>query len=166
MTGTKSMVLHFPGPVESDPKVGSGTQVTRMLEAFRAIGYDVEIVAGSSKQRKAAMKRVIDMMDQGRKFDLVYSKASTIPTPLTDPHHIPLRPLLDARFFRRLRRSGAKVALFYPDVYWRFDITRQSSFVRRWAYELLHRFDLLWYRWSLDLLLVPSMEMACWIPGW
>lgn len=160
------MVLHFPGPVEAAPKVGSRTQVTRMLEGFRAIGYDVEIVAGSSKQRKVAMKRVLEMMDAGRTIDLVYSKAATTPTALTDPNHLPIRPLLDARFFRRLRRRGVKIALFYPDVYWRFDGTRQRSLIRRWGFEVLHRFDLLWYRFTLDLLLVPSLRMAAWIPGW
>jgi glycosyltransferase involved in cell wall biosynthesis len=161
-----SMVFHFPRRIEEGPTVGSSTHVVRMLEAFRAIGYDVTVVAGESKERSSAMRALRKELTSGRVFDFVYSEASTSPTALNDSHHLPVRPLCDYRFFAAMRGLGIPIGLFYPDVYWRFPVYRAAVplIKRRTAY-LFYHFDLRWYSKVLDVIFLPSQRMAEHVPG-
>jgi glycosyltransferase involved in cell wall biosynthesis len=161
------MVFHHPRPIEAVPRAGSAAHVTRMVEAFREIGYEVIEVAGFSSERRRAARSVLASVDRGRVISFVYSEASTIPTSLNDPHHLPLRPLMDPVFLYRLRRRGVPVGLFYPDVYWRFPLYRDAvGPLKRWPANAMYRWDLLWYQRVVDVLFLPSERMAAAVPGW
>lgn len=162
-----TMVFHFPQPIDDDPRVGSAERVVRMLQAFRDSGFDVELVAGSTAQRREGMRLVRRLVRAGRRVDFVYSEATTNPTAMNDAHHLPLRPLLDVRFLLFMRRHGVPVGLFYRDVHWQFDFYRVLvPPVKRWAARAFYLFDLLWYRLVLDVLFLPSRAMAEYLPGW
>src|SRR5688500_2243900 len=103
MSDRPALIFHHPLPVESDPRDGSTTHVTRMIEGFADAGYDVELVTGYSTERLAAMRRVRRQILQGRRFDFLYSEASTAPTAMNDGHHLPLRLFMDWRFLRDVR---------------------------------------------------------------
>ena len=165
-TSKPQVVFHFPRPIVSAPAVGSDVHVRGMLSGMQAIA-DVEIVDGYSGERTRTMRRLAGEIGRGRSFAAVFSEASTTPTGLNDPHHVPRRLLADARFFRRARRSGIPVGLFYPDVHWRFEHYRQAvSAPVRAVTTSAYRFDLSWYRRSVDVLFMPSLEMAASVPGW
>ena len=162
-----SIVFHVPQPVEVDPKVGSRGHVSHMLNAFRDAGFEVEVVSGHSRERAHDIRRIKEMVRGGRQFDFLYSEATTIPTALTDPHHIPVRPFMDLRFFRFMRRRGVPVGLFYPDVHWRFDFNRKAvTLAKRSVAYVFYQFDLFWYRMVLDALFMPSRLMSHSVPGW
>jgi glycosyltransferase involved in cell wall biosynthesis len=161
------MVFHHPLPVEDQPKVGSTTHVMRMIDGFRDAGFEVELVAGHSRERLQAMKRVRHDIIDGRVFQFVYAEASTAPTCLNDRRHLPLHPVGDWRFFRYLRHHGLPVGLFYPDIHWRFPFYRAVvPSVKRHLAVAFYRFDLWWYKDVLDLLFLPSARMQLAVPGW
>lgn len=161
------MVFHHPLPVEDQPKVGSTAHVIRMIEGFRSAGFEVELVVGHSGERLRAMKRVRNDIKNGRVFEFAYAEASTAPTCLNDPSHLPTHPIADWRFFRFLRRSGVPIGLFYPDVHWRFPFYRAVvPPIKRRLAAALYRFDLWWYSGVVDLMFMPSTPMRLSVPGW
>lgn len=161
------MIFHHPLPIEADPQVGSSTHVTRMLRGFEAAGYEIEIVAGSSRERVGAMKKLRREIARGRRFDFAFAEASTAPTSLNDPSHLPLRPIADWRFFRFLRRQGVPVGLFYPDVHWRFPFyAAVVPVLKRIVAKSFYWYDLAWYHDVVDALFMPSSFMRLSVPTW
>ena len=165
-TAKPQVIFHFPRPIEGSPTVGSDVHVRNLLEGMRAVA-DVEVVDGYSADRVRLMRRLSRQMRGGRHFDALFSEASTTPTALNNPNHLPRHVLSDALFFRRATVSGARVGLFYPDVYWRFEYYRSMvSAPVRLLTTAAYRFDLAWYSKYVDLLFLPSLEMSPYIPGW
>lgn len=146
---------------------GSEIHPTRMLEAFGDLGYDVDVVAGFGRQRRIAMRHVLDRLRSGHRYEFVYSEASTIPTALNDPRHLPLHPFADWRFLATMKSNRVPVGLFYPDVHWMFPFYDElTSPARAFVARRFYRFDLWWYRRVLSTLFLPSGPMSAWIPGW
>lgn len=159
------MIYHVPYPLNPAGKTGSALRPMRMLEAFREIGYDVEVVSGDSRQRRVLIKALKARIGAGERFDFVYSESHTMPTALTDPDHLPRHPLMDVAFLRFCRRNGIKVGLFYRDIYWRFPEYKQrlNPLVHAGT-RLLYNFDLLAYKFAVDKLYLPSMGMGEFVP--
>lgn len=167
MTDHPAIIFHHTLPIDPDPRVGSTTHVVRMLEGFTEAGYEIEVVAGYSNERNAAMRSLRDQITRGRRFALLYSEASTAPTAMNDPHHLPLHPFADWRFLRSARRHGIPVGLFYPDAHWRYDIyTSKVPLAKRLPAAVFYHYDLRWYRDAIDLLFLPSQRMRESVPGW
>jgi glycosyltransferase involved in cell wall biosynthesis len=167
MADRPALIFHHPLPVESDPRVGSTAHVTHMIGGFGEAGYDVELVTGYSMDRLRAMRRVRHQIRDGRRFDFLYAEASTAPTAMNDPRHLPLRPLMDWRFLRAAKHAGIPVGLFYPDIHWRFDqYLAKVPIAKRLPATAFYRFDLAWYRNVLDTLFLPSRRMRDSVPGW
>lgn len=155
------MIFHLPLPVNPGATSASGIRPVRMLTAFRELGLDVTVVAGHAAERRRAIRAVRDELKAGRRYDFVYSESSTMPTAMTDPHHLPLHPLMDFQMLRALRRTGAKVGLFYRDIYWMFpEYATMVPFARRTAAVANYRWDLFNYRSALDVMYLPSLAMA------
>lgn len=84
-----------------------------------------------------------------------------MPTALTEPHHLPSHPVEDFAFLSRLRRSGIPVGLFYRDIHWRFPMYgKELSAVRRRAAIAMYHYDLAAYGHCLDVIFLPSLQMA------
>ena len=159
------MIFHHPLPVAADATAASGIRPWQMIEAFRSLGLDVDVVAGHSAQRARQVTEVDRRLRQGERYAFVYAESSTEPTLLTDPHHLPVRPFLDFAFFARLKARGVPLGLFYRDIYWRFPgYGAELALWKRGAARLMYRYDLLQYRRLLDRLYLPSMEMARHVP--
>lgn len=136
-----------------------------MLEAFRELGYTVDLVTGYSLERKESVRRIKENIKNGKKYDFVYSESSTMPTILTDPHHFPLRPLLDWSFFKLCKKSGIPIGLFYRDIYWRFDEYGNGlNRIKLTLAKLSYRFDLWVYKKTLNKLFLPSLQMGRYVP--
>lgn len=159
------MVFHHPLPVRAGGSSASGIRPYRLLEAFRGLGLKVDLVAGHGAERARAAAEVRANLRRGVRYAFMYAESSTEPTLLTEPHHLPTHPFIDFALMADLKRSGAKLGLFYRDIYWRFPA--YGSGLPAWKVagaKLFYRYDLWQYRRLLDRLYLPSMEMADQVP--
>jgi glycosyltransferase involved in cell wall biosynthesis len=159
------MIFHHPLPVGPDAKAASGIRPFQMIEAFRSLGFEVDVVAGHAADRARAIAAVDRNLAQGLRYDFLYGESSTEPTLLTESHHLPIAPFLDFGFFARLKAQPVPLGLFYRDIYWRF--SQYGSSLPWWkeaAAKLFYRYDLIQYRRLLDRLYLPSMAMARYVP--
>lgn len=157
----KRCIFHYPGPIKDNPVVGSEVRPSRMLSAFKEIGYDVTVISGYSKERKARIRIVKDLIDSGVDFEFVYSESTTMPTALSDSDHLPRNPFLDESFFAFCKHRNIPVGLFYRDAYWQFDYYKER--VKKWVPYItipFYRHELKKYNRCTDILFVPSDEFA------
>ncbi len=161
----KKIIFHHPLPLNPNATSASGIRPLRMLEAFKSLGYEVDIIAGYSKERKKAIKEVKKKIKLGAEYDFLYSENSTMPTILTEKHHLPLNPLLDFSFFRFCKNKNINVGLFYRDIYWLFESYDKSvSFLKGRVAKLSYNYELYFYKRYLARLYLPSLEMGKYVP--
>lgn len=159
------MIFHHPLPVQRGAQSASGIRPYQMIEAFRSIGVDVDLVCGYAAERARAISNVERKIEQGVRYAFLYGESSTEPTLLTERHHLPVRPLLDFRFFSRLKAHRLPLGLFYRDIYWRFPAYGASlPWWKAAAAQCFYRYDLVQYRRLIDTLYLPSMAMARHVP--
>jgi glycosyltransferase involved in cell wall biosynthesis len=154
-------VYHVPYPIDANTTVGGQVRAGKMLTALQNWG-EVWTVSGSAAQRCRMMGQVRRAIRKGVHFDFCYSESSTMPTTMTEPHHLPLHPFLDLSFLSWLRAAKVPVGLFYRDVYWKFPVYDDNGLPRyqQLAAKTMYRYDLLGYRSSLDVLFLPSLRMG------
>ncbi|PZO62110.1 MAG: glycosyl transferase family 1 [Pseudoxanthomonas suwonensis] len=159
-----TMLFHAPYPLRGR-STGSGIRPLCMRDAFEEIGYTVLEVQGRGTERKRALGRVQEFLDDGGMLDFAYFENSTMPTLLTEPHHLPTHPLVDLQLLRMLRRRGVRSGLFYRDVYWRFPayVAQVGRVVAAGTTTLYHA-ELLAYRRWVDKVYLPSRAMAPYVP--
>jgi len=161
----KRMIFHIP--FQPDPNRASASQIRpfKMMTAFSNLGYQVEVVMGYAKERKNQIKTIKQNIKNGVKYDFLYSESSTMPTMLTESHHLPSSPCVDFDFFRYCKRSRISIGLFYRDIHWKFEHYKAniSSFKRSFA-NVFYRLDLRYYKRLIDVLYLPSTEMKKFIP--
>jgi len=161
----KRIIFHHPLPLDPNAKSASGIRPVQMLKAFQSLGYQVDLVTGYSKQRKASIKTIKENISKGITYSFVYSESSTMPTVLTDTHHLPLRPFIDFNFFRFCKKQGIAIGLFYRDIYWAFDGYGEGlNFLKIWFAKCCYHYDLLNYKEYLTKLYLPSLEMRKYVP--
>jgi len=153
-------IFHVPFPLQENPSSGSSVRPIRMLNAFRKIGYEVEVVSGYGEKRKRNIKTIKEKIKQGIKFDFVYSESSTMPTVLTEKHHFPIYPFLDYSFFNFCKRKRIPVGLFYRDIYWKFDFYKKTvQWWKRFVTIPCYWLDFFYYRKLVDILFLPDLKM-------
>ena len=117
----KQCIFYLPYKLEEH---GAGARMMRprkMAQAFRDIGYEVAMISGVSSSRRKQIHDVKKRIAAGEKFDFLYMEASTEPTLLTDPGHLPTHPFLDYGFLEYVRKQGIPIGLFYSDLFWKYD---------------------------------------------
>ena len=159
------MVYHHPGEIVENGTSGSQVRPYRMLQAFRQIGCQVDVVAGNLGKRKLAANKVLDKIKNGTKYDFLYSENRTIPFAMVESHRLPLHPFMDHLFLHKCHRSGIPLGLFYRDVYWRDKAYREmASWWMRWITVPLYWYDWLWHGLYIDHMFIPSMTMKQALP--
>lgn len=162
---TSSMIFHCPFPVVEAGKSGSQVRPYQMLKAFTQIGYEVVAVTGYERERALTIEQIKREVQQGRRFDFVYSESATVPTLLTERLRHHKHPSLDFSFWHWLRGQGVPVGLFYRDIFWRTDYRKIGQTWRdRLIKTPLYWYDWFCYRWLVDTLFLPSLEMAAALP--
>jgi glycosyltransferase involved in cell wall biosynthesis len=132
-----------------------------MINAFRKLGFQVDIIEGYGAERKKQIKALKTNIRNGTQYDFLYSETSTSPTLLNESHHFPTYPLLDFSFFSFCKKHGIKIGLFYRDIYWCFlDNKNYKEYIANFFY----KYDLRKYIQLLDVFFLPSMEMLKYIP--
>lgn len=153
-------IFHIPNHLDSSRASASQIRPLKMIEAFRNIGYEVDIVQGYGTERKQAIKKIKDKIKNGVIYDFLYAESSTMPTLLTEKNHLPTHPFLDYSFFSFVRKHGIKIGLFYRDIYWKFDEYRQN--VKGLYYLVaifMYRYDLKMYKKMVNKLYLPTESM-------
>ncbi|MEL4356298.1 MULTISPECIES: glycosyl transferase [unclassified Luteococcus] len=164
-TQARRMVFHTPLPLNRQATTASGIRPVRMRDAFEELGYEVWEVTGYAKERATAARRVREALAAGTTFDFCYSESSTMPTSMTDPHHLPLHPRLDFTLLGALRAAGTPVGLFYRDIHWSLDSYGAGmNPLKKHAALAAYRYDLRAYQRCLNVLYLPSAEMAPHVP--
>lgn len=159
------MVFHTPFPLQPERVAASMLRPLAMRQAFVDLGYRVMDVTGYASQRRRAMARVRAALAAGARIELVYGENATIPNALTEPRHLPVHPVLDAAFFRRCRRAGVPVGVFYRDVYWRFPRFREGiNPVLEAGLQAAYRSELMAFEKVGLHLFLPSEAMARHVP--
>lgn len=137
-----------------------------MLEAFTALGYDADVVSGYSAERSKKIAGIKKNIANGEKYEFMYAESSTMPTLLTDRHHLPLNPTLDFGFFSCIKNNGIPIGLFYRDIYWCFPPYEEKlSVFKASVARFFYRYDLTQYRKYIDRLYLPSLGMGKYIPS-
>lgn len=156
----KRCIFHIPFCIEKDRHSGSHIRPLKMLQAFKEIGYEVDIVMGYGKDRKGQIKKIKEQIQKGTCYDFLYSESSTMPTLLTEKHHLPTFPFLDFNFFSYCKQNNIPVGLFYRDIYWRFSqYKNEVPYFKRKFSEVFYEYDLKKYLNTLNILYLPSIKM-------
>jgi len=159
------MIFHYPLPIDYSGKSASRIRPIKMIEGFKILGYQVEIISGYGSERKKIIKEIKRKIINGEKYDFLYSESSTMPTALTEKHHLPIYPFLDFNFFRFCKKYKIKIGLFYRDIYWRFpEYSQELPFFKKVIAKIFYLYDLINYKSTIDILYLPSEEMAKYIP--
>jgi glycosyltransferase involved in cell wall biosynthesis len=159
------IIFHVPYAIDYNHPSGSQIRPVKMLNAFIDCGYEVDMVIGYAKERKASIKKIKKSISQGVKYDFIYSESSTAPTALTETHHLPISPFLDFSFFRFCKKRDIKIALFYRDIHWAFDeYSANLSRIKSGVAKFFYRYDLRKYNKLLDVLYLPTIQMKDYIP--
>lgn len=157
----KRIIYHYPSPLVKNPKSGSQVRPIAMLKAFRDLGYEVDIVSGYSNERSDKIRQIKNNILKGVKYEFMYCENTTMPTQLTDPSHLPLRPFIDFNFIKFLRSHNVPVGLFYRDIHWKFPIYNESVSLLKSAFaKFFYKRELYFYSRNLDKLYLPSFQMA------
>lgn len=160
-----NIIYHTPFELSSSSATGSGIRPIKMLNAFKKVGADVTIVAGTAKERARIIERINHNLINGMKYDFCYSESPSLPTLLTEKHRFPLHPFLDFNFFKNLKLYNVPIGLFYRDIYWKFnDYSNDWSYLKNKIANFFYRYDLKKYSQLIDIIYLPSIEMGQYIP--
>lgn len=161
----KRCIVYFPFKINENHPSASNIRPLKIIEGFKELGYEVEVIKGYGAERKDSVKAVVERINSGVKYEFVYMESSTEPTLLTEANHLPKYPFLDFGFLRFCKKKGIKAGLFYRDIHWRFDQYKNSvSLPKRMVAYTFYYYDLLKYKSSIDVLFLPSLKMQKYIP--
>lgn len=154
------MIFHIPIQIDLNKHSASQIRPQKMIQAFIDIGYDVDLVMGFAKDRKEQIHNIKEKIKNGIKYDFLYSENSTMPTALTEKHHLPTSPFLDFSFLKYCHNNNIKIGLFYRDIYWKLDSYKKTvPLLKRKFAEFFYNYDLKEYQKFVDILYVPSLMM-------
>ncbi|MEX1192556.1 MAG: glycosyltransferase [Brumimicrobium sp.] len=163
---TRRIIFHMPLPIEESPNSASGIRPRMMVNAFKELGYEVYLITGYVKERKAQFNELIKNVKNGLKYDFMYSESSTQPTALTERNHLPIAPHLENRIFKYCKKKNIKIGLFYRDIHWVFPF--YGEFLPKWqevSAIYFYKKDLKLYERHIDILYLPSIEMKKYLPN-
>jgi len=161
----KRIIFHVPYHVNIHHASGTNIRPLKMLKAFEDLGYHVDKIYGRAQQRKLAINEIKESINNGDKYDFLYSESSTEPTLLTEPHHLPLHPFIDFGFFKFCKKNNIPIGLYYRDIHWRFPFySTNLPYWKAFFAKLFYRYDLIQYRKYVDVLYLPSQQMIDYLP--
>lgn len=159
------MVFHLPFEIDKNRVSASQLRPLKMMHAFQTLGYQVFEVTGGLKERRRKIKQLEEELSKGHKFDLCYSESSTMPTLLTEDHHLPTAPFLEINFFSLLKKVGIPIGVFYRDIYWKFDSYKKNvNLLKRSFATLFYYVDFWIYQQYADIVYLPTLSMAKHLP--
>ena len=156
------LIFHIPIKLDCNDPSASQIRPRKLMEAFAALGWEMDVVEGTARERKRKVAAIKAKLRKGERYDFCYSESSTMPTLLTEPHHLPTHPFLDFGLLATCKRYGIPVGLFYRDIHWRF--ANSGGGLKNRVARLFYRYDLWQYGRLLDVLFLPTMAMLEQVP--
>lgn len=161
-----SIIFHHPGPIVSNGTSGSQVRPFQILKAFKTLGVNVDLVAGSQSERRRAINRIKQAVREGKHYDFVYCENRTIPFAMTESHRLPTHPFLDHLFLDFCHRQRIPVSLYYRDIFWRFPAYKSMlPWVGRLVTIPLYWYDWLFHQRYVHTLYLPSLGMRHSLPS-
>ena len=156
----KRCIYHYLAPLQEKAGVGSALRPYQMMNAFQELGYQVEVVAGYSKERKQKIKEIKRNIKNGVQYDFMYAENVNDPVMFSDKDHLPRHPFMDRSFFKYCRKHNVPVGMFYRDVYWKFPIFKEITNFFQWLLLVsAYKFEEKRFAKCLDLLYLPTQRM-------
>lgn len=160
MSFQKRCIVHIPYKLIENGMAAPMLRPIRMIEGFKAIGYQVTVVEGTVAERKEQIKKIKKLINANNKYDFMYAESSTIPTLLTEKNHLPLHPLVDFNFFHFVKRKHIPIGLFYRDIYWKFDSYKQGvPFWKSFLGIQFYKYDMWQYKKLLNCFYIPNYRV-------
>lgn len=158
------ILFHTPTVLDPLSPVGCGIRPVKMLEAFKEMGCEVTVVAGTASDRKKIIKQVNAELKDGGFYDFCYSESPPLPTLLTEHHRFPTHPFLDFGFFANLQNRKIPISLFYRDIYWMVcPPPKEWGILKNSIANFFYLYDLKRYAHLVDLLYLPTEKMGDYI---
>lgn len=143
------VLVHINYPPPQRRTSGSRVRPYYMCEAFRDIGYEVEVVAGTLWERGRQMYELI-RSGKVASFSFCYAEPSTYP----------LNPFIDYTFYLALKARRIPIGLYYRDAYWRFADWFPYHGPKKWFLLLRYWSDMLFLPRALSAFFFQSQTMA------
>lgn len=156
------LIFHIPLKIDRNDPSASQIRPQKLMAAFTELGWEMDVVEGRGRERKRQIAAIKDRIKRGVHYDFCYSESSTMPTLLTEPHHLPTYPCLDFGFLAFCKRSGIPVGLFYRDIHWQY--ANKGEGFKQWVARFFYRYDLWQYGRLLDVLFLPTLPMLEHVP--
>ena len=156
------LIFHIPLKIDRNDPSASQIRPQKLMAAFTELGWEMDVVEGRGRDRKRQIAAIKRKIRQGVHYDFCYSESSTMPTLLTEPHHLPTYPCLDFGFLAFCKRHGIPVGLFYRDIYWQY--ANKNIDFKQWVARFFYRYDLGQYRRLLDVFFLPTLRMYEYVP--
>lgn len=154
-------IYYYPAPILKSSDCASEIRPRKMLEAFRSLGYDVDVVCGYSHERKRLIECIKNNIRNGIKYDFAYGENTTRPYAMNDPKHYPIHPVMDYVFWAFMKRHNIPFGCFYRDMYWRFPEFRKNVAFHKWAAPLpFHNIDIRMLKKYCTKIFFPTAECA------
>jgi len=120
-----------------------------MCEAFKELGYHVEVVSGPRRER---LKRVFRLFLEGKpdRFLFCYSEPSTYP----------LNPVVDYPFYLFLAMHRIPTGIYYRDAYWKFPTWFPHHGIKGLMLQVRYRVDWWLFNKVASVLYFPSRKMT------
>lgn len=160
-----NIIFHIPIPLDINAKSASGIRPLKILETFKLLGYNVDVIAGYVAERRCKIKEIKQKIKMGLKYDFCYSESSTMPTLLTEKNHLPILISPDFKFFRFCKKNKIPIKLFYRDIYWCFPEYYKNVGLKGYIAKFFYKYDVNQYLKYLDTLYVPCLKMLDYIPS-
>ena len=161
------VVFHHPKRLHAESNVASLIRPSRMHEAFSRIGEEVLEITGNGPEREkkwADLKpRILSEAGEG----VFYSESVNVPPALTWLRKKPHRMNFDYRLIQSIRNAGMPTGLFYRDIHWGFERPRGGGlrpFIKNKCIPVFGRRELKHYERSVDVLFLPDVRMADYLP--
>ena len=141
---------------------GSTVRPKKLLDAFLASGYNVELLSGAftkndHNKRRREVEAVIQRIEAGEKFDLCYIESiSGLLYKFYNKY--------EYKLWHALKKVGIPTGIFYRDIYWKFPKLFPAGSRKGRLQYFLCRLELNKICKLMDVVFVPSKEMAEYMP--
>lgn len=144
---------------------GSSVRPQKMYEAFMQMdNLEVKLLQGQQNRRQERRKRVKEIFEwlKNNRPDICY----------IEPPAGPFFNGIDLRLLRKLKKMNVPMALFYRDMYWKFNLVYKSkdllSRIKGWIIQIMHRYNWRIFMKTLSILYFPTQSLSevlpCQIP--
>ena len=155
------MIFHTPYALKESGKSASEIRPVKMLQAFKEIGYEVELISGNGSERRKRLKVLKAKIKSGEKFNFMYSESSTMPMFLTERHHMPFYIDVEWSLFQSCKNADIPIGYFYRDIHWKFNhFQKGTSWLKKTVSTLFHHLELKFIGRFVSTVFLPTLQMA------